>query len=67
MRRLIIALAVAGAFVAWTAPAAAHVGPGPEFGAHVSQMAPEHAIAHGSMFGQCVATMARGTCPHHER
>jgi hypothetical protein len=66
MRRLIITLGVVGAMLAWTAPVAAHVSPGPGFGAHVSEMAPQHAIAHGSMFGQCVAAMARGACPHHE-
>lgn len=41
-------------------------GGGPAFGLHVSGMAPEHPIAHGAMFGECVSSMAStGTCPHH--
>lgn len=67
MRRLMAALALVAPLLASAAPVAAHVVPGPEFGAHVSEMAPEHAVAHGSMFGDCIATMATtSTCPHGE-
>ncbi len=39
--------------------------PGPGFAEHVSSMAPEHPREHGSQFGACVSTMARGeTCEH---
>jgi len=31
---------------------------GPQFGAHVSDMTPEHPRDHGVMFGECVSTMA---------
>jgi hypothetical protein len=43
-------------------------GGGPEFGRHVSGMAPEHPREHGKMFGECMSTMAKGEeCPHeHE-
>jgi hypothetical protein len=52
-----------------TAPAAvaSSVGPGggPEFGSHVSDMAPDHPLDHGGRhFGACVSGMARGQCPH---
>lgn len=67
MRRLLAALGLLSALLVGAAPVAAHVAPGAEFGAHVSQMAPEHAVAHGSMFGECIATMATtSTCPHGE-
>ena len=40
---------------------------GRDFGQHVSGMAPEHAILHGALFGECVSEMAlNGECPHHE-
>lgn len=40
---------------------------GRAFGEHVSGMAPEHAILHGALFGECVSEMAiTGECPHHE-
>ena len=39
---------------------------GRAFGEHVSGMAPEHAILHGALFGECVSEMAiTGDCPHH--
>lgn len=38
--------------------------PGPEFGKHVSSMAPEYPIMHGRMFGKMISSMARGMpCP----
>ena len=41
-------------------------GNGPEFGQHVSSMAPEHAREHGAHFGGSVSDMARGKdCGHH--
>ena len=37
------------------------------FGQHVSAMAPDHATAHGRLFGECVMEMATtGECTHHE-
>ena len=40
---------------------------GRAFGEHVSGMAPEHAILHGVLFGECVSEMAiTGDCPHHD-
>ena len=40
---------------------------GRAFGEHVSGMAPEHAILHGALFGECVSEMAiTGECPHHD-
>lgn len=57
-----------------SAPPAAPQAPQPStapegraFGQHVSGMAPEHAILHGALFGECVSEMAiTGDCPHHE-
>ena len=40
---------------------------GRAFGEHVSGVAPEHAILHGALFGECVSEMAiTGDCPHEE-
>ncbi|KZK16593.1 hypothetical protein A3962_14655 [Meiothermus taiwanensis] len=40
-------------------------GGGPDFGKHVSGMAPEHPREHGAQFGACVSSMARGEgCVH---
>jgi hypothetical protein len=49
-----------------SAAVASSVGPGegPEFGTHVSDMAPAHPLMHGRRFGECVSGMARGQCPH---
>ena len=51
-------------------PQAPQPAPSPEgrtFGQHVSGMAPEHAILHGALFGECVSEMAvTGECPHHD-
>jgi hypothetical protein len=58
---IVVALGVAS-------PAGAHEiapGGGPAFGQHVAGMAPEHAVAHGAHFGDCVSAMAKtGSCPH---
>jgi hypothetical protein len=60
-------LAVALTLAVTPAALASNVSPGqgPAFGEHVSDMAPEHPIAHGRMFGECVSGMATGKCPHH--
>ena len=50
-----------------TAMAAPAPGGGPEFGQHVSDMAPSHPVDHGLGFGRCVSELASaGTCSHHE-
>jgi hypothetical protein len=67
-RRLSGGAIVTLALMLSTAPAAvassASPGGGPEFGRHVSEMAPEHPLKHGRHFGECVSGMARGQCPH---
>lgn len=69
MRRLLlIPVALAGALASFGVASAAHPEPGggPEFGQHIASMAPEHAIDHGAMFGECVSSMARGEGCTHE-
>jgi len=66
-RRFIVVAALAGSLLGiGAAPAIADdVTPSPDFGQHVSDMAPEHALADGAEFGVCVSAMARGAdCPH---
>lgn len=66
-RRFIVVAAVAGSLLGiGAAPALAdEVTPSPDFGQHVSEMAPENAQADGDAFGACVSAMARGAgCPH---
>jgi hypothetical protein len=66
-RKLVIVFSVTATLLGVGAsPALADsVSPSPAFGQHVSSVAPEHALASGAMFGDCVRTMARtGTCSH---
>jgi len=66
-RRFIVVAALAGSLLGiGAAPAIADdVTPSPDFGQHVSDMAPEHAQADGAEFAACVSAMARGAdCPH---
>lgn len=68
-RRCLMVSILAGSLLAGSAGTAfaEMPSPGPEFGAHVSGMAPEHPQHHGSMFGACVSAMARGdVCSHHD-
>lgn len=67
MRRMVLgmALAVTLAF-AGALPVAASEEcpePGPDFGAHIAEMTPDHALEHGADFGGMVSAMARGE-PH---
>lgn len=67
--RALSALALAGALALPTAPTfAMAVAPGPEFGAHVANMAAEeqHPLLHGGRhFGECISSLATGEpCPH---
>jgi hypothetical protein len=62
---LAVVLAVAASGVGTAGAEAISPGGGNAFGQHVAGMAPEHAVAHGAHFGECVSTMARtGSCPH---
>ncbi len=63
-----VVIAAALAF-AGTLPAAA-IGecpdPGPDFGPHIAEMTPDHALEHGADFGGMVSAMAQGEehpCP----
>lgn len=63
----IVVAALAGSLLGiGAAPVLAdEVTPAPDFGQHVSDMAPEHAQADGAVFGACVSAMALGAgCPH---
>jgi hypothetical protein len=65
---LILATAAIAAALSLANPAGAQEvapGGGNGFGQHVAGMAPEHATAHGALFGECVSSMATGgTCTH---
>lgn len=66
-RRFIVAATIVGSLLGIGAgPALAdEVTPSPEFGQHVSDMAPNHPQADGAAFGACVSAMATGAdCPH---
>ena len=66
-RKFLVVAALAGSLLGIGAvPALADgITPSPDFGQHVSDMAPEHAQTHGVAFGACVSAMARGaSCPH---
>ena len=40
---------------------------GSTLGQHVSEMAPEHPLDHGALFGECVSELAiTGECLHHK-
>jgi hypothetical protein len=68
IRRMLAGATVVSALLLGAAPAAmassAGPGEGPEFGTHVSDMAPAHPLLHGRHFGECVSGMAQGQCPH---
>ena len=69
-RRLLVVSVMVGSLLAGSAGAAlaVEVVPGPGFGAHISEMAPDHPREHGRMFGACVSAMARGeACSHHNQ
>ena len=62
-RKLLMIMALAGSLLATGAPAALadEVSSSRQLGQFVSEMAPEHSIEHGAMFGSWVSTMARGS------
>jgi hypothetical protein len=69
LRRVVgVAVMTVGLVLGVAAPGVAQdvaPGGGNDFGQHVADMAPEHAIAHGADFGACVSAMARGQeCRH---
>lgn len=70
MKRMLLGMVIAVALVfAGTLPAAAGEDcpeAGPDFGPHIAEMTPDHALAHGADFGGMVAAMAQGephSCP----
>lgn len=66
--KIIVVAALAGSLLGMSSvPASAdEIGPSPAFGVHVSDMAPQHPLESGTLFAECVSTMARGEdCPHH--
>lgn len=41
-------------------------GGGSNFGLHVAEMAPDHPLGHGTLFGECISGLATlGECLHH--
>lgn len=63
IKKVIVALLVASIILIPSVLAEEHTcpAPGPAFGKHISEMTPDHAKAHGQMFGDMVSNMATGT------